>query len=144
MGRPWEANSGPGADELRRLVALGHTDVEIGEMHGVTRQTVQYWRKKAGVSRGRGPNQSHKDEMPWTIVSVDHEDGIAKRLREYSTMKKGKKPVTAETKRRVENFVATLAKEDSVIDYDPVEGFGLRKRNPAIDAPDDIIRRPKQ
>lgn len=141
MRRPWEEHGGPDDETLRRLVEEGWTDRQIGEKYGVTRQTVAYWRMKAGIHRpGKKPTR-HKDMLPWTVTAYDNGDPLAYRLREYDTIRKGG-DVKPEVRRRVQRFVADLAELDAVLDYNRDEGWLTRRRDPRLDDPDDIIRRP--
>ena len=141
--RPWEADGGPDDDTLRRLVNVEHkTDREIGDRYGVTRQTVSYWRRRVGLDKARGPMLNHKDYLPWSIRGEDHGDSIAKRLREYSSMKQGK-ALKEEDQKRLDKFLLFLQEENVVVDYDRERGFMLRRRTRGVDKPGDIIRRPQ-
>jgi DNA-binding CsgD family transcriptional regulator len=138
--RPWGAGGGPDESTLREMVRSGLTDVEIGDQYGVARQTVAYWRNRAHIKRRNGV-MSHKQWIPWELNAADAHDSVAKRLREYSTIQQGGK-LQPQAKQRLEKFIAFLTEEDVVVDYNREDGFRLRRRDPALDADGDIIRRP--
>jgi DNA-binding CsgD family transcriptional regulator len=140
--RPWGAGGGPDETTLREMVRTGMTDVEIGDQYGVARQTVAYWRGRSHIKRRNGV-MSHKQWIPWELNAADAHDSVAKRLREHSTIQQGGKLDTA-AKLRLDKFLAFLREEDVVVDYDREKGFQLRRRDPTVDAPGDLIRRPPE
>jgi hypothetical protein len=140
MNRPWKANGGPGKETLESLVRQGLTDQAIADIYHVKRQTVSYWRKRDGIERDR-PQMSHKDYRPWKITTEDHKHSFARRLRSYSTLMQGG-ALPAGEQRRLNEFLKALKTLNKVVDYDQVGGFTLVSRDPLLDSPDDIIRRP--
>jgi hypothetical protein len=117
-----------------------NSHAELAKTYGVSRQTIGYWAQRAGLSRSNN-SMSHKDILPWAIKAEDHHDGIARALRWLNKREKGGE-LGAVEQREVERLTAFLESENVVVDYDRSRGFIFRRRNPAVDAPNDVIRRP--
>ena len=146
---------GPTEAELRAWVAQELTDQEIanlvGRREGVappTKQTVAYWRRKYGIAASNARHSrerqiDHSNIRPWRVKMEHTGDGIEHRLYEYSYRQHGKQ-LSASAERRLDKFLAFLDEHQVVVDYDPntVEGWFLRPRDPEVDDPEDIIRRP--
>lgn len=137
---PWAAGGSPDEATLRELLR-DHTHREIADKYKVTRQTVGYWVKRHGLAGAAQPAKSHKDILPWDIKGEDHHDSIARALRWYNTGRQGE-ALTPPQQREVDRLMAFVEKNDYVIDYSRELGFHFRKRNPKLDKPDDVIRRP--
>ena len=158
MHESWAFDGGPGEEELRRLVIdEQHSDTEIAAIYGVARQTVMYWRLKAGIphpGRGHGPRAkrraqrySHKDTIHWRVRVEDMNHPVRKRLVDYSLRKQGEK-LAPDAEGRLDDFLDKLRRFDVVIDYRPdniVDGrrepFVYVPRDPTVDAEGDIVRR---
>lgn len=138
--QPWQASGGPSPETLKGLLDAGVTQREIGERYGVTRQTVYYWIKRAGLGV-RPAGMSHKDFLPWDVKAEDHHDSIARALRWYSTKQQGG-DLDPVARREVERLLEFLKEEKVVVDYSRERGFHFRRRKPGVDKASDIIRRP--
>lgn len=143
--RPGAVPGGPpDATTLRRLVDEGKTDVELAALYGVSDPAIRYWRKKFGITRAAGRVDHRADgAIPWELDTArgHHADPIAKTLRMRNRLRHGLE-VSPDYRRRVEQLEADLAAEDLVIDYEREVGFLTRKRDPAVDSPDSIVRMP--
>lgn len=117
-----------------------NSHAQLAERLGVSRQTIGYWAKRAGLGRA-APPMTHKDILPWKIRAADHHDSIARALRWLDAARKGT-TLEATQQREVDRLAAFLEKEDVVVDYERERGFFFRRRDPKIDAPEDVIRRP--
>jgi hypothetical protein len=145
---------GPSEAELREWVQEHHwTDeqiaAEVGRRDNVpppSKQTVAYWRRKHNIPASNTRHSrkrmiDHSEWRPWRVKMEHVGDGIEHRLYEYSYRKNGVK-LSAAAERRLDRFLAFLEDEQLVVDYDREEGWLLRRRDAALDAPGDIIRRP--
>ena len=150
---PYRFAGGPSADQLQEWVDNGYTNTQIadiaGRLYGTeapAKQTVANWLKRAGIvrSRRRAPDLDHDAVRPWRVRSEHAGDGIDHRLYEYSRRLHGVK-LDATTNRRLDEFLDYLREHDRVVDYDPesVDGWCLRPRDPRVDDPESIIRRPE-
>jgi hypothetical protein len=146
-------DGGPEKQQLEAWVKQGYTDTEIGqiwaELTGETeppsKQAVFHWRQKQGVQRtGRAPQLDHSAVRPWRVKIEHVGDGIEHRLYDYSRRKQGRK-LSASAERLLDDFLAFLTEHNVVVDYDPdtARGWLFRLRDPEIDDPDNIIRRPE-
>lgn len=134
--------SWPAEETLRRWVEEGSTHSDIAEMIGVTRQAVSKKMKQLGVGvDGRGDRMSRADLFPWTMAAVDHADAITQAMRFYNKQKAGGQ-LTAAQQSAVNRLVGWMEQENVVLDYDRATGFKFRPRDPELDDPDDLIRRP--
>lgn len=153
MLEPRRFRGGPPADDLRRWVAEGKTDQEIGELVGkidgqppASKQAVRYWRMKHGIERPvrRAAPLDHSWVRPWR-VRVEHTgDGIEHRLYDFSRRLQGVE-LTPAQERLLDDFLAFLDKHQLVVDYNPdtADGWVLRRREPDDDV-DNIIRAPSR
>lgn len=150
---PRRFDGGPEADDLRRWVREGLTDQEIGELVGqltnqapASKQAVAYWRRKHGVKRdrNRAPDLDHSWVRPWRVKMEHTGDGIEHRLYDFSRRRQGRKLLPRD-ERLLDDFLEFLNRQGWVVDYSPEtpEGWLFRVRDPEIDDPDNIIRRPQ-
>lgn len=141
MNTAWKAGGNPGKETLERLITGGLTQEKIGERYGVTRSTVSYWMRSVGISRGV-TGMNHKEVLPWDMKAADHQDGIARALRWYNRDRHGEE-LDAMQRREMQRLLTYLERRQVVVDYTREDGFVLRPRDPGLDAPDDVIRRPR-
>lgn len=133
---------------LRQMRRDGMSQKDIAAELGVTRQSVANWLAKLNLPTriSRIPSvepRSHKAALPWTIRGEDHHDLIARALRWHHAAEQGEDLSPAQ-QREVDRLTSFLTARDVVVDYDRDKGFILRPRNPDIDDPADIIRRPAE
>ena len=149
---------GPDEETLRRLIEVeGLSDSELAELYGVTRPSARYWRLRAGIEHpgpGRGkrprrPRATHKAYSPWKVRAEHMHHPIRKRLILVSKLEQGHQLSEAE-QIRAEEFLEYIRENDVVVDYDAnhlahgePSPFFFRKRDPRLDAAEDIIRRPR-
>ena len=152
MLEPRRFRGGPEASDLRRWVAEGKTDQEIGELVGrltgqppASKQAVRYWRLKHGIERPRRRAETldHSDVRPWRVKMEHTGDGIEHRLYDFSRRRQGR-ALTPAAERLLDEFLEFLDKHQLVVDYDPEteQGWLLRPRVESDD-PDNIIRAPR-
>ena len=149
---PFRFDGGPAAEDLKRWVDEGYTDSQIADIVGrefhtdpPAKQTVAYWRQRHGIRRNRviAPRLDHSAVRPWKVKAKHTGDGIEHRLYEYSNRLHGRR-LSPSADRRLDDFLDWLREHDVVVDYDPdsEQGWLFRRRDPALDRPEDIIRRP--
>lgn len=148
--KPYEAGGGPGDERVRELDAQGVGAAELARMHGVARQTADYWRQQAGIQ----PNSSrkiynHKHMIPWVLAKVDAFHRVQKQLTAVSLEMQGAE-LDARQRSQARQLRRHLELTDRVVAYDRARaathgtGFMLVRRDPAVDAPGDLIRRPAE
>lgn len=139
MGRP---GGGPDRDALRSLLVDEKlTHQQIAERYGVTRQAVSYWiQSKLPDMSGRSHN-IYPEVRPWgAIASGDEQDSIYRALIFWAKQRRGE-DISAAGQRELARLLEFLEEENVVVDYSRDQGWMFRRRNPDIDAPDDIVRR---
>lgn len=148
MARPWGANGGPSDERLRQLVEVeGMTDRQIAEQYNVAENTVRYWRKRASIERDSPERIDHRAEgaIPWELNTAagHHMDPLARLLRARNRLRHGL-DVPADVRRRIEKLEEDLEAENLVLDYNRVDGFITRPRDPKLDRASTIVRIPQE
>lgn len=154
--KPWDLNGGPDPAEIRRLVVEeGYSDADLARLYGATRQTANHWRRTKCPGLPPGPGMGRQgeelvDRAPkykwliwWTVASADQNDVLRKRLVLAARDAEGDALSSAE-RRQLNSFLAYLARKNVVVNYDRDHEppWHLLPRNPDLDAPDQIVRRP--
>lgn len=85
---------------------------------------------------------SHKEIIPWAVRRADAWDVIGRALRAISKRRQGG-ALSGEEQRNADELTRILEKNNLVVDYDSVEGWITRERDPKVDEPGFPIRRPR-
>jgi hypothetical protein len=144
--RPWQGGGRPSDEEIRRLVTdEGYTDRQLADHFGVTEPTARYYRLQAGIKKAQQGRLNHRASgaIPWRFNTKlgHHRDPIARLLRARERIKAGTSQ-PPDVIRRVEELERDLAELDLVIEYDREDGFSTAERDPNIDDPQSIVRKP--
>jgi hypothetical protein len=134
----------PDADILRPLVEAGEGVKEIAARYSVTHEAV----RRALARHGLTPHHtriSHRQYMPWTLSSRDTHNYLAQRLRDYSSVRQGKR-ISARASATLREWQRFMEGDNSYgvqlsVNYDrrDPEGFWLE---PKQDGDGDYIHPP--
>jgi len=116
------------------------TDERIlrGDAKPVTRSAVSVALARANQADQR---QRYGREIPWSPINAKHQkDHFLMLLRTWARVNRGDVAIPIDQLQRYENFAARAARENVVVDYDPIVGFQLVPRRPKIDK--GLIREP--
>lgn len=147
MAKPWGASI-PDCETLRRLIFdEGLTNQTIADQIGIAEPTLRYHLKKCGISRpvkSKHPRYNHKKQIPWKLDSRQGHsaDSLGRLLQVRSGLAQGDDRIPQDAINRLRDMEAGLKTDGLVIDYTTELGFFTVARDPDIDDPDDIIRRP--
>lgn len=138
--KPHDAAGGPSNEDIIEMSSR-LTVAQMVDQLGVSKGTVQYYRRRAGVQQR--PTLSHKKYMPWELHRSHAWTEVRMALVAWSKEAQGVE-LDRREQQRLRKLRDHLTKYDVVVDYDrdTINGWSLVPRDPKIDDPDMPIRQP--
>lgn len=138
----------PGKTELKVYLSRGMTQQQIadtwGEVTGIkpSRSAIGLAIARYGL-KSATPRPRYDDLLPWRVRTEHKMHYDARMLRLEGQSRAGKK-LTADSARDLASWKRQLEELDAVVHYDgdTEEGFHLVRRDPALDEPGSLIRKP--
>lgn len=125
----------PGPDKLRKHVEDGLTNRQIGELYGVSGESVRQQLERNGIQRPRR-HPDHSKYLPWTIRADHAGNLIANRLRSYSKQQQ-RLPLSSSAERLLEEWKSWMdggnrwgVPMSVCYSQDERDGFWIQPRQP--------------
>lgn len=139
----------PTKEQMRGYLELGLSQAQIAAKYEED-TGIRVSRSAIGMAIARYDLKSateaprYQDLLPWRVKAEHKMDKHARLLRLEGRRREGKR-LSEQELSWVQGWLEYLAEQDAVVTYNPrtKQGWWLVKRDPEVDDPKDIIRRPK-
>ncbi|CAM4518915.1 XRE family transcriptional regulator [Nocardia ninae] len=111
---------GLSAEVVQALVDKGEGFAAIARRFGYTRQYVQQFAARNGISLPKTPRRMVGEEFPWKVPSAMQRTPPYRRMRDHGEfMATGGEGMSDEKKSRLRSWYAMLRKYNYVLEFDP-------------------------